>query len=232
MEKKQTQLIRILLIIILLALCFYFYKQYGARLIYLIKDQAALKDYFEGLGYLKIPFFVILQMLQVLVAPLPGELFQFGSGYMFGAWLGALVSVIGIALGSLLAFFISKTLGYPIIKNYIDPGKIEKWSSLMHSTRGTWFIFVIFLIPGLPKDIITFVAGITPIKWFSFFPPALIGRIPGILISSFVGANVYNGNYRQAAIIVTTITVLFLMSIIFRNKILGAFKFPSHLPKE
>ncbi|MDR1616961.1 MAG: VTT domain-containing protein [Syntrophomonadaceae bacterium] len=220
MEKKTIPLIRILLIIALLALCFYFYKQYGMRLIYLIKDQDALKDYFEGLGYLKIPFFVILQMLQVVIAPLPGELFQFGAGYVFGAWLGALVSAAGIFLGSLLAFFISKNLGYHIVKNYIDPAKIEKWSSLMHSTRGTWFIFVIFLIPGLPKDIITFVAGITPIRWSSFFPPAIIGRMPGIFISSLVGAQVYNGNYRQAAVIITAITVLLLISIIFRNKIL------------
>src|SRR5665647_3609354 len=94
----------------------------------------------------------------------PGDLFNICSGYIFGIPLGFTLSVTGIMLGSIIAFYISRLLGYDFIKKFVSEEKINKISELLNSAKGLVGVFIICIIPVIPKDLMIYIAGLTPIK--------------------------------------------------------------------
>jgi uncharacterized membrane protein YdjX (TVP38/TMEM64 family) len=225
-------LVRLWLFILFIGLTVFIYFKYGKQIISFIRDPKELEIFFNSLAHFSIPVFILLQTIQVIIALMPGEVTQLAGGYIFGMWHGTLISLVGIFIGTVIVFFISRLLGYPVLKKYLKPGRLEEWQKLLQSERAGLIVFLLFLFPALPKSFITYAAGISPIPWYIFFPLAMLGRFPGVFISSIIGANVYEGNYMQAGIITLMITILFVLILLCRKQIINYCKQKLERPVE
>lgn len=219
-ENKRKLVLNVVLIVLFLGLIAYVAVRFGPHFISLARKPVELRNMLNSYGWRGILVFTGLQMLQVIVAVLPGEFIQFAGGYIYGPWLGTLYSIIGIILGSIIVFFIARLLGYPVVKLLVSPKQLEKFNFMINSEKSEIAMFILFLIPGLPKDILTYIAGITPVKPLKFFIIITIGRLPALLASSYIGYNAQKGNYGIAIILSAGALILFVAGIILKDKII------------
>lgn len=219
-SKKLKLTVYILLIAAFIGILVFLTIRFGNRFTALAKKPEELRILLNSYGWKGILVFIGLQVLQVVVAVLPGEFFQFAGGYIYGTWLGTLYSLTGITSGSVLVFFTARLLGYPLVKLLVSPAYLEKFGFMINSKKSEAGMFLLFLIPGIPKDILTYIAGITPIKPLTFFAIILIGRFPALLASSYIGSSTQKGNYAMVIILSVAALVLFAAGILFKDKIL------------
>ncbi|HWP75396.1 MAG TPA: VTT domain-containing protein, partial [Methylomirabilota bacterium] len=130
-------------------------------LVRLYVDKLFLKRTLREWGVLAPVIFIMLQALQVIISPIPGEATGILGGYLFGQWLGLFYSTIGLTLGSVVAFWIGRWLGAHYVKNLVSA---ETWNRLgfIVEAEGAVLCFIVYLIPGLPKDIVCYLFGISP----------------------------------------------------------------------
>lgn len=210
-------------LILLLAVCllFYYYKEiYHAfrDTIRFFSNKGQVSALVASFGVFAPLVFMGLQILQVLLAPIPGELTGFVGGYLFGAAWGFLFSSIGLSIGSLLAFLISRRLGLPFVRRFIGEELMHKFDYLMEH-QGAFFSFLFFLIPGLPKDYFCYLLGLSPMHIFTFFIVSSIGRIPGTLLLSLQGQAVRSENYRIFFVILGVALFFILLTVLYREKV-------------
>ncbi len=157
------------------------------------KDQ--FRDWILSFGNLGPLVYIGFQAAQVIFSPLPGELTgAFLGGMIFGVWASAFYSTIGLTLGSCLAFAIGRWLGRPIVEKMVSRSILEKFDFLV-ADKGAVFAFIFFAIPGFPKDYVCYLLGLSPISVRSFLIVVTLGRFPGALVFSLLGANLYNESY-------------------------------------
>lgn len=160
------------------------------------------------------------QVLQVVLSVIPGQALQFVGGYLFGFLLGLLLSFIGIAIGSTLAYYIARFLGRDAVHLFFGERKVTEMLDLMNSPKGLIVTFIIFLIPGIPKDLCSYAAGLSNLKLRPYLIVSMIARIPGMLGCLIIGQQVGVGGYTSAAIIAAAALVLLILGVIFRRKIM------------
>jgi uncharacterized membrane protein YdjX (TVP38/TMEM64 family) len=183
-----------------------------------LKDPQAIKEYllsFGGFGFL---VYILILALHVIVVVIPGDIINVCGGYIYGIPLGFLLSFIGIMIGTVTAFYISRIFGYDFVIKFISEEKISKLSNLLNSTKGMMGMLVICLIPVIPKDLMIYVAGLTPIKASRLFIIYGISRIPGTLIWVSVGANVNEGNVLGIVITLIFLSILISIGLIIQHK--------------
>jgi uncharacterized membrane protein YdjX (TVP38/TMEM64 family) len=163
-------------------------------------DKAWIKAQLKAAGSLAPLVFILLQALQVIFAPIPGEATGFIGGYLFGAPLGLLYSTIGLTIGSTLAFLIARWLEEHYVKRWI-PGEILKKFDFLMERQGALISFILFILPGFPKDYLCFVLGLSHMPLKLFLLICTVGRIPGTLLLTLQGAKVYKGDYYSTLII-------------------------------
>lgn len=157
-------------------------------------DFGLIRDKIKSYKSLSFIAFILLQIIQVVVFVLPGDAVNMVGGFIFGIYLGSILSIVGVVLGSILAFFIARWLGYGFVSKFIKPQKLEKITHLLDTNAGTLSLFVICNLPFVPKDILMYCAGLTPVKPTRVLTIYCLSRIPGIIIWTSVGAQVYNQN--------------------------------------
>src|SRR5262245_24658670 len=169
-------------------------------LVRLYVDKHFLKQTLRDWGILAPIFFILLQALQVVVSPIPGEATGFLGGYLFGEALGLIYSTVGLTLGSVIAFWIGRWLGEHYVRNLVSK---ETWTRLgfIVEAEGAILCFIVFLIPGLPKDIMCYLFGISPMPLWVFTLVSAAGRIPGTWVLSAQGAHTATGNYLHVVLI-------------------------------
>jgi uncharacterized membrane protein YdjX (TVP38/TMEM64 family) len=219
-ENKRKLALYIALIAVFLGLVAYLAVRFGPELTALARKPERLRNLLNSFGWKGIIVFMGIQMLQVLVAAIPGEFIQLAGGYIYGTWLGTLYSLAGIMAGSILVFYISRLLGYPLVKLLVSPKQLEKFNFMINNEKSEVAMFLLFLIPGLPKDILTYIAGITPVKPFRFFIVITIGRLPALLASSYMGHSTQKGNYGIVIAFLAAALILFFAGILLKDKII------------
>ncbi len=140
----------------------------------------------RGLGPAGPLAIILLEMAQVVLAPIPGQVVGLASGYLFGPWLGALYSMAGLLLGSLAAVCVVRRWGRPVVERLVDGPTLARVDRFSRSL-GLPLLFVIFVLPFLPDDLILLVAGLTDIPIPGIMVVAAIGRLPGVLVSCWLG---------------------------------------------
>ena len=181
----------------------------------------AIKQLTLSYGKLSFMVFIILQVVQVVVFFIPGEVIQTAGGYIFGTFNGIVLSIIGIILGSILTFTVSRTFGNNLLKKILPVNEYIKIKKLVDKPKNTLLIFILYLIPGFPKDILGYVAGITPISPGSFIFFSSIARVPGIIMSSYIGSNLYKENYFIVFIVLLFAAVLVIIGTANNDKIIN-----------
>jgi uncharacterized membrane protein YdjX (TVP38/TMEM64 family) len=178
-----------------------------------------LRTWILAAGPLAPIMFVILQMLQVVFAPVPGEATGIIGGYLFGAWPGFFLSSVALTAGSGLAFSIGHLFSGIIKKKYETTKVYRTFNHLIY--KGDFVIpFVLFLLPGFPKDILSYLLGTSfmPFKVFLFI--AGVARMPGTLMLSFQGAHVYQEEYHKLFFLIVVSIAISLPCYLYRKKIL------------
>ena len=187
----------------------------------LFKDREAIRLWIGGQGIVGPLAFMLLQVIQVVIFVIPGEIVQVAGGYAFGFWLGSLYSLLGITLGSLVNFYAGRLLGRPFVESLFERDKIEKVESVTGSGKGVAGFFLLFVIPGIPKDVLCYVAGVSKLGFLAFLGVSMAGRLPGILGSSYIGSAAYSGAYRGAIVVLVIAAALFALGLFFKERIQG-----------
>ncbi|MDO4860549.1 MAG: VTT domain-containing protein [Bacillota bacterium] len=177
---------------------------------------AALREYKTESALIYIGAMV----LQIVISIIPGQVLQLAAGYLYGFWLGLIFSLIGSIIGAFITYFFAKIIGKDAIHVLFGEKKINDVLSHMNSRRAVAIVFLIYLIPGLPKDICNYVAGLSELKFRPFIIISTLGRTPGIMGSLIIGRQVMHANYTSAVVIGIVAVILFILGIIFKNKLL------------
>ncbi len=183
-------------------------------------NKEALSQFIESFGLYAPLAFISLQALQVIVAPIPGELTGFIGGYLFGIGQGFAYSTIGLTLGSILAFLLSRHLGMPFVRRLVDQEIMRNFDRLMER-QGAFFSFLFFLIPFLPKDYFCYLLGLSPMHLLTFLFVSTMGRIPGTLLLTMEGQAVRSENYRGFFLLLGFALILIVLTVIYRDRIEG-----------
>lgn len=189
-------------------------------LVRLYEDKRFLKQTLSEWGILAPVFFILLQALQVIVSPIPGEATGFLGGYLFGIWGGFIYSTIGLTLGSVVSFAIGRWLGAHFVRNMVSKENWERMGFIVEA-EGAILCFIIYLIPGLPKDIVCYLFGISPMPLWVFALVSGLGRMPGTWILSAQGAHTAHGQYIQAVLILVITIAVALPLYYYRNRIVA-----------
>lgn len=165
--------------------------------------------------------FVLVQFIQVVVFVIPGEIPQIAGGYLFGLAPATIYSITGILLGSSFNFMLARLFGVPFVRTLFKEGRIRSFDGITHSPRAQIAFFLLFVIPGIPKDVLCYIAGLSPLRFGVFLLISTIGRIPGILGSAAMGSAAASREWLFALLLMLFSAVLFVLGLVFREKIHG-----------
>lgn len=190
------------------------------KLIYLSLNLSEIKDIANNFNDGGVLLFTIYLAIQVIVFIIPGEIAQLAAGYIYGVFWGSVISLVGLSLGSGIIFYMARILGKNYIHRMINRKKYKYLCSFLErgnlserefSKRVNLIVFLIYLIPGLPKDILGYVCGIIEMPFHNYICFSTLGRLPGIIVSSAVGAGVYKGNKLLFLLIALSIFTIFTL---------------------
>lgn len=211
-----------LLAFLLVFLIFYSYQEEAWKEIFayyrFFFDYKKMRLFILSFGPFAAVMFVLIQSLQVVFAPVPGEITGFVGGLIFGNVLGTILSTIGLTLGSLVAFGISRFLGLRFVEKIVKKDYIDRFNHFV-THKGLNLSFVLFLIPGFPKDSLCYLLGLTHMRTTDFILINVFGRLPGTLILTMQGTAVHSEQYRFFFILFSTSIIVTFILYISRNTI-------------
>lgn len=161
-----------------------------------------------------------LQFLQVVVAFIPGEVVQVAAGMLYGPWLGALLILVGCVISSAIIYQLVHRLGASFVHDMVSKEHLEKFYTFERSGKLNIVVFILFLIPAMPKDVFTYLVPLTNMRMRTFLILATIGRIPGVLVSTYAAAGLAQGEITTSLIIFGVAAVIALLCLIFRDRIM------------
>ncbi len=192
-------------------------------LVRLYQDKHFLKDTVRSWGVWAPLVFIAIQALQVIISPIPGEVTGPVGCMLFGTLLGVTSSTIGLTAGTLICFALGRLWGEPLIRPWLSEHHWEKMNFIIEA-EGAIICFILYLIPGFPKDIISYLFGMSPMPFWVFAVVSTVGRLPGTWISSYFGAHVGDQQYIYAIAFIAIITALCLPLYHYRERILSRFR--------
>jgi len=185
----------------------------------LFKDPQKIREWLTASGAWAPAVYIFLQALQIVIFVLPGEVTQIAAGWVFGFGWGSVLAVVGTILGSSAAFGLARKFGTSLVHKMAGPQATAKFDGLMESPRFIGSLFLLFLIPGIPKDILCYVAGLSSLRFVPFIVISTVARLPGILGSSLMGKALYQGDWTLLAAVAGGALVLFGIGWFFREAI-------------
>ncbi len=185
-----------------------------------IRTPEGFKTYIESFGWKGYLVALGIQVLQVFVAFIPGEFVEIGAGCAFGWFGGTLICLLGISIATSAVFLLTKRFGIKMVSLFVDPAKIDNLRFLNSEKKLKFVIFLLFFIPGTPKDILTYFIGLTRIRLGEFLALSLIARIPSVLSSALVGYYVMEENYKTSIVVFGITALISVCGIVVYNKML------------
>jgi uncharacterized membrane protein YdjX (TVP38/TMEM64 family) len=222
---SQSKLKWILIICIFAGLSFFSIYQYNThlwrealKLYYTLQDHHRLKGIILSYGAYSPLAFILLQIVQVVVAPIPGGAIEFIGGYLFGVGAGFLYSMVGLLLGSSVAFGLARIFEKWAVEKFVSEETRKKFDYLI-GHEGVILSFLLFLIPGFPKDALCYILGLTPMHWGIFLIISTIGRVPGTLMATLQGAKAFDHQYKIFMILMGLSVLVILVFYIYHEEI-------------
>ena len=180
-------------------------------------------DDVRNAGPLGFLILLAMQFMQIVVAFIPGEVVQMAAGMMYGPWLGAAVVLLGCIISSAFVFAVVHRLGAPFVRDMVPTKYLDKFNAFEESGKLSIVVFSLFLIPAMPKDTFTYLVPLTNMRMRDFLVLSNVGRIPGIVISTYAANGLVDGNITQSIIIFAVVAVIAIVAIVFRDKIMNLF---------
>ena len=184
----------------LVCLLFYVWHEEGAwkeiiKFYRFFFEPKRLKAFIISFGPFAAVIFILVQAAQVVFAPVPGEITGFVGGLLFGNTQGVILSTIGLTLGSLIAFSITRIFGMKLVEKVVKKEYIDKLNNFI-THKGLNVTFILFLLPGFPKDSLCYLLGLSRMRLVDFLFMNIFGRLPGTLMLTLQGTAVSQGKYQ------------------------------------
>ena len=183
-----------------------------------ISDRDQVEQFVAGFGRWAPLAFMTLQVLQVVLAPVPGEATGFIGGYIFGTAGGFIYSSLALAAGSWINFAIGRYVGRRYVRRWIPTDKLARFDHLL-KRQGIIVLLILFIFPGFPKDYLCLFLGITAIPLKAFLLIASVGRMPGTFMLSLQGEFLFQKNYTVFAVVFGVTVLAAALSIRHRETI-------------
>lgn len=217
-RRKALALISLGVVLVLLGLLTLFMWRWLSSF-----SQEDFREYIRSYGAVGWLILLGLQILQVFIALIPGELLESAAGYIFGPILGTLLCYAGLAIGTVIVFLLTRRFGARLAEVFISREKINEFRFINTEKKRDRLIFLMFFIPGTPKDLLTYFVGLTDIKLSAFLTLSLVARIPSVLSSTFGGHLLGEGEYWGAIILyaitgAVSVLGLWLYRVILRHR--------------
>lgn len=206
------------LFVLILGIVIFYYR---AEIRGVLSSPERVSDWVKEKGAAAPIFFIGLQILQVVAFVIPGEVPQIAGGYIFGTGLGTVYSCIGIAAGTVVSFIAARYLGRPFVSSIVRKEKVERFETFTGIKSIRTLFFLLFIIPGIPKDSLCYIAGATTIRFLPFLFLSMLGRLPGIAGSAYIGSAMFQKRWLLAGAIAAAAVVLFVAGYLLRNKIMN-----------
>lgn len=218
-KKKILSAIKLaFLVFILIGLPAIFYLKYGDAL-FTRESANLIINYLQENKHISILIIIALQVFQVVVCFLPGQPIQFASSYMFGVFGAVIISIIGAILGTAVSFVLARLLGHDALNVIFDEEKISSYRQKLNSAKAILIVFVIYLVPGIPKDLTSYAAGISDMRFTPFLVASTLGRLPAMFGSILFGHFFKTNNYTALIVLSAVVGVIVVLCIIFRKRI-------------
>lgn len=179
-------------------------------------DPEAVSQTINAFGPAAPLVFMGFQVMQVLVAPIPGELSGFVGGYLFGAIPGFFYSSIALAIGSWISFLIGRYFGNRFVRNWIPVDKLSRIDHIL-KRQGAVALLILFVMPGFPKDYLCLIFGMGKFPLKAFMIISAFGRMPGTLMLSFQGEFLFEQNYAVFGIMLVLAALVTAVTIRYRE---------------
>ena len=197
-QKKYIAAGGILLFILLSGLVFRFA---GKPLLQFVSEPERFRDWVDLHGVWGRLAFLGMVVLQVFVAVIPGEPLEIAAGYAFGFWEGTFLCILGMTIGGALVFGFVRKFGIKAVEVFISREKIASLKFLQNTKRLYFFVIAAFLLPGTPKDVLSYCAGLTPIRFSHWLLITSLCRLPSVVTSTMGGNALGTGELLQAVIV-------------------------------
>jgi uncharacterized membrane protein YdjX (TVP38/TMEM64 family) len=176
------------------------------------------KGWIDGLGFLGWLVTLGIQLLQIFVAFIPGEPVELVIGYVWGPWLGTLTCLLGIFIGTAIIYLFVRKFGGKFVFRAVGEKDITKYRFLRTKSRAELTVFILFFIPGTPKDALTYIAPLAPISPTAYLLITTFARIPSVITSTLLGDSIAEDKYLMAIIVFAVTALISILGIIFGNK--------------
>lgn len=180
----------------------------------------AFIEFVRGKGVLGVFIFLGIQLLQVVVAFLPGEAVEFAAGLLYGTWAGLLLCLLGILLASCTVYAFVRLFG----AKRIDEKAFTKYRFLRDEAHIRFSVFLVFFIPGTPKDLLTYLGPFLPIPAWQFLIISTLARIPSVLTSTFAASQLAEGSWQVSVAVFAVTGLVALLCLAFEEHILTWFR--------
>ncbi len=212
---KKYRFLIAALALALLAFLTYFV---GRPLVDFMSDPEAFRVWIEEKGVWGVLAFMGMNMVQVMLAIIPGGPFEIGAGLAFGVAKGTLICDLAMTLGSIVTFLFTRRFGLRFVELFVSKEKIESVKFLKSSRKRDGIIFLFFLLPGTPKDLISYLVGMTDMKLSKWIVINLVGRAPAILLSALSGSALGTRRYGIAGILIVLILIFYVIGTLIYRK--------------
>jgi uncharacterized membrane protein YdjX (TVP38/TMEM64 family) len=191
---------------------------YKTGLLDFFMDRENLLRFIDSMGPAGFVGFILLQVMQVVVAPIPGEATGLIGGFLYGPLLGTALSTVGLTIGSYVAFKLARVLGRPFVERFVSKSEMSRFDYLLHH-KGAFLMFLLFLIPGTPKDSLCYVLGLSHISTLEFLVIGGTGRLFGTILLGFGGNFIRREQYYSFFILLGAAVVVIFLAMAYRERI-------------
>jgi uncharacterized membrane protein YdjX (TVP38/TMEM64 family) len=219
-KKNKIWIKPLILILIVGGLTLIFYK---TGLIHFFLNKQRLMHFLDSLGPAAFVGFIILQVAQVVAAPIPGEVTGLLGGFLYGPILGVILSTIGLTIGSYIAFALSRKFGRPFVDRFVNKSTMGRFDYLLHH-KGAFLVFLLFLIPGFPKDYLCYILGLGHLSTREFLVIGATGRLFGTILLTLGGDYIRHHQYGRFSILVGVALIVVFIAMAYRDKLERLFR--------
>ncbi|MBU3155879.1 VTT domain-containing protein [Clostridium estertheticum] len=223
MKRLKNKLNMKVVVIILAIISILVIFRYLPWIIEITISPEKFRRYIVSLGNWGIVAYLSFQVLQTVVAPIPGEVIQVAGGYIYGSVLGTFYSTLGMMLGGIIIFYFTRLIAFSFVEKIVKRTSTQWLTKIISSKKFPIVMFVMFIVPGMPKDLLIYMAALTPIKSLKFFILLLVGRLPGTAAVVCIGSNIHHKNYMFSIALVVVSVLLVILGILYKDKIINKF---------
>ena len=182
-----------------------------------VGGQEAFKNKVNDSGFVGLLMLFGLQLAQVFLFILPGEPIEILAGMCYGGWGGLLFITVSVCIITTGIFFLVRKLGRKFVYDFCDENKVKKIENsklFKNPKKIEWIMIILFMVPGTPKDLLVYIAGLLPIKPLRFILISTFARLPSVVSSTFAGNTLMKGAWRSS-LVIYAITFLLVGVVVF-----------------